>query len=210
MTRNATKEERRGGQRIVATKRRSKAGSWAARAGRVGKRAAITQVDENATLTCVHVARSSGLVTYLPTYERLKAFHSRLYFRPVNRVPLPLSRTYETAAAPLRAKQKDSFSLLLLYLFLFLSKKLQISVTYTTSCFVCASTRNSVFSWISHRTRADVMIVAGKQLRYLGSISFQHRLALIVVSFNHSSHSHSFLITVFFSREKGSELSNFV
>lgn len=51
-------------------------------------------------------------VSHIFADERLKAFHSRLYFRPVNRVPLPLSRTYETAAAPLRAKQKDGLSFL--------------------------------------------------------------------------------------------------
>ena len=61
--------------------------------GREGERT-ITQVDESGSDP--RAPRSSGLVTYLPTYEGLKAFHSRLYFRPVNRVPLPLLR--ETAA----------------------------------------------------------------------------------------------------------------
>lgn len=155
MTRNATKEERRGGQRVVATKRRSKTGSWAARTGRVGKRAAITQVDENATLTRVHVGRSSGLVTYLPMYERLKAFHSRLYFRPVNRVPLPLSRTYETAAAPLRAKQKDSFSLppSPLPLSLSLEKAPDFSNIHDELLHVCKHSKLGIFVNISPHTR---------------------------------------------------------
>lgn len=91
-----------------------------------------------------------------------------------------LVRTKQPRLRCVRSKKTRSLFLLLLYLFLFLSKKLQISVTYTTSCFVCASTRNSVFSWISHRTRADVMTAAGKQLRYLGSITSTS------VSFNRS------------------------
>lgn len=58
------------------------------------------------------VAGSSGLVTYLPTYERLKAFHSRLYFRPVNRVPLPLSyvRNSRDCCVPSK-KTRSPFSL---------------------------------------------------------------------------------------------------
>lgn len=112
MTRSVTKEtEIEGGWEgvlvVVARKRKSKRIMNRSR-GKSRKRAAITQVDENATRTRVHVARSSGLVTYLPTYERLKAFHSRLYFRPVNRVPLLLSRTYETAA-PCEAKRRSLF-----------------------------------------------------------------------------------------------------
>lgn len=78
-------------------------------------------MDESTALTRarVHVPGSSGLVTYLPTYERLKAFHSRLYFRPVNRVPLPLS--YETAAAAACGAKRRALSLFSSLLSLFAS-----------------------------------------------------------------------------------------
>lgn len=147
--------------------------------GRVGKRAAITQVDENAILTRVHVARSSGLVTYLPTYERLKAFHSRLYFRPVNRVPLLLSYVRNSrgsvACEAKRLVLSSFFSSLPLSLSL--EKAPDFSNIHDELLRVCKHSKLGIFVNIS---RANVMTAAGKQLRYLGSITSTS------VSFNRS------------------------
>lgn len=91
-------------------------GSWTMRekGRRVGKGSDYTGGWKRGSDPRVHVAGSSGLVTYLPTYERLKAFHSRLYFRPVNRVFRYRSRTYETAATvACRAKRRTLLSLFL-------------------------------------------------------------------------------------------------
>lgn len=187
MTRSATKDEGVercvGGWRLLLQGNEKANGSWTARAGRVGEGQRLhrwmkTRLGPRIRSQELWVSHIFANVRTTKSFSLAALFSTRKSCSVRS-----LVRTKQPRLRCVRSKKTLSLFLSLSFppLLLFLEKA-PYRFQYIPDELLCVyeHSRLAVFSWISRRTRADAVTMAGKQLRYLGSITSTS------VSFNRS------------------------